>query len=167
MKDTIFWASASPEGGFDMGSEYNRLRLKQDLRQHTGSRYKIERVTPESNKQRRFFEGAVLPLIAYYQEGMHYENSSDLEKVREWLKIEFNGEMVVIKGKAIKVGGSTKGKLNTGFLERVIDWAESQGYQTELLNPAEYKHWHAAIFPFGGPDNYIDYLLELGKLKVV
>jgi hypothetical protein len=41
--------------------------------------------------------------------------------VREWLKAEFNGELVVIDDKVHRIGKSTKGReaLNA-FLERVI-----------------------------------------------
>ena len=148
-----------------MGSEYNRLRLKQDLRENIGSRYKIERYIPESNKQRRFFEGAVVPMVTYYQEGLDHRLPEDNRKVRDMLKIEFNGELVVVAGKTVKIAKTTKGELNRGFLERVIDWMSDQGYNTDLLNPAEYKHWHDVVFPSGdGPDNYIDYLVELKRL---
>lgn len=129
-------------------------------------RLRIEPLLPESKKQRGFFEGGVVPLICFYQEGMDHHSSDDIQQVREWLKIEFNSEMVVINGKANKVGKSTKRELNKGFLEAVIDWMTDQGYQTELLNPKEYKYWRDKIFPVGGVDNYIDYLLELGKLKL-
>lgn len=167
MKNTIFWAIASKDGGFDLGSEFNRNRLKIDLRKNIGSRYKIERITPESDKQRRFFEGAVVPLVTFFQEGMSHEEPEDNRKVRDWLKIEFNGELVIIQGKSVKVAKSTKGQLNKGFLDRVIDWIEeSYGVDRAIvLNPEDYKHWHDVIFPNGdGPDNYIDYLVELKKL---
>lgn len=43
--------------------------------------------------------------------------------MREWLKAEFNGELVVIDDKMHRIGKSTKGReaLNA-FLERVIGW---------------------------------------------
>ena len=164
MKNIPFYAIATKDGGFDVGSDYNRARVKQWLKDHAGTRLKFEAMTPESNKQRRFFEGAVVPLVAFYQEGMSHTNTDDLRKVREWLKIEFNGEFISIKGKSVKVAKSTKGELNRGFLERVQDWMEENGYAVEVLNPKEYEHWRDAIFPYSGPDNYIDYLVELKKL---
>jgi len=97
-----------------------------DLKENPGARYEIERITPESTKQRRFFEGAVVTLVAYLQEGMDHRNGDDLREVRDWLKIEFNGEIRVIGGRSNRIAKSTKGLLNKGFLEDVIDWIEEQ-----------------------------------------
>jgi hypothetical protein len=36
--------------------------------------------------------------------------------------------------------------------------------QNEVLNPDKYKIWRDEIYPYGGPDNYIDFLLESKKL---
>ncbi len=159
----VFQAKAH-NGGFDLGSDYNRSRLKQFLKDNEGMRLKIEPLTPESAKQRKFFEGAIVPMICYYQEGLNYRNSNDLHKVREWLKLEFNAEYVVINGKSCIVPGTTKGHLQP-FLENVLDWMVDQGYQVDLLNPEQYKYWKDVVFMNGGADTYIDYLLELGKLS--
>lgn len=164
---TTFIATATKDGGFDLGSEYNRIRLKNKLKETAGKRWKIEEAHIESKEQRRFFEGAVIKLIVYYQEGMHHKNQDDCFKVREWLKMEFNPEMVVIGGKSQKIAGSTLGKLQAGFLEKVIEWMDEQGYQTEVLDPKKYKYWRDVIYPYGGPDNYIDYLVETKQLKNV
>ena len=164
---TVFWATGKPDGGLNMGSETNRIRLSNDLRKNVGARYKIERVTPESKQQRKFFEGAVVPLITYFQEGMDHKNTEDCDRVRDWLKVEFLGEFVTIKGKSIKRGRSSKGELNKGFLDKCVDFVEEQ-YGIDpavVLNPADYKLWKDTIFPWGGPDNYIDYLRSLNKLK--
>ena len=145
--------------------EYTAKQFSDDLRKNSGARYKVERITPESREQRGFFEGAVVPLITFYQENLDHRKSEDNAKVRDWLKIEFNGEFINIKGKAHRIAKSTKGELNKGFLERVIDWMADQGYKTELLNPKDYKYWRDEVFSFkGGPDNYIDYLVSLKKL---
>lgn len=169
MKSTVFYGLADvdqktnfPKVSF--GTDYNRARFLDFLRANKGIRIKIEPLTPESNKQRRFFEGAVVPMISFYQEGLDHHKPEDNAKVRDWLKMEFNPEYVVIDGKSTKVPGSTKGKLAKGFLEKVIDWATDQGYKTEFLNPNGYKEWRDTIFPMGGPDNYIDYLVDLKKL---
>lgn len=162
---STFWAQSSPEGKLSLGSEYNATRFKEFLRKNPGIRFKIEPLTPESQKQRGFFEGAIVPLITYYQEKLDHHDNEDCRKVREWLKIEFCGEFQSVSGKSLKVPGSTSGKLNKGFLEDVLDWMSDQGYQTELLVPSDYKKWKDTVFPYGGPDNYIDYLLEIKKLK--
>ncbi|MEK7180116.1 MAG: hypothetical protein AAB706_01460 [Patescibacteria group bacterium] len=153
----------SKNGEFSLGSQFNRSRFKDFLRKNDGIRLEITPITPESSKQRRYYHGAVIPLIAYYQEGMHHTNPEDLAQIHEWLKCEFNGEMVLIKGKAHKVGKSTRGGL-VGYLEPILDWMSEQGYKTELLNPTNYEYWRDTIFPNGGPENYIDYLVEIKKL---
>jgi len=160
----IFWAM-SKDGKFSMGTEHNAIRFREFLKKNPNMRFKIDPLTPESNKQRAFFEGAVIPLITYYQEGFDYNSYEDCKTVRDWLKTELNGEFKVIAGHSVKVAKSTKGELNKGFLERVLDWMQDNGYQTELLLPEDYKKWRDEIFPWGGPENYIDYLLETKKLK--
>jgi cobalamin biosynthesis Mg chelatase CobN len=46
-----------------------------------------------------------------------------------------------------------------------MDWMAEQGYQVEWLNPEEYKTWRDLIRDGGGPDNFIDYLVETGRLS--
>lgn len=153
------------DGGMEM-TEEQRRSLRQFSKDNAGKRIRIELSpqTPESRKQRAFYHGAVIPLIAYFQEGMDYRNYEDLARLHEWLKIELNGEFIEIKGKAIKVGKSTtKGEL-VAYVERVIEWMTEQGYPVQLLNPIEYKYWDTKIFPYEGPDTYIGYLIESGKL---
>jgi len=160
---TVFLAK-SDKGNLSLGSNYNRARFSQFLKDNDGIRLRIEPETPENRKQRKFFEGAVVPLIAYYQEGKDYRNPDDLDEIREWLKMEFNPKMVVVSGKTQKVAGSTKGKLQDGFLEKVLDWITDQSYKTELLKPEDYKYWKDTIYAFGGPADYISYLISLNKL---
>jgi hypothetical protein len=152
------------DGGLNLGSEFNATRFRQFLKDNNGIRIRIEPELPESRKQRKFFEGAVLPMIAFYQEGMDHNNPDHIYKIREWLKLEFNAEIAVLSGKAKKIAGSTKGKLEQGFLEKVLDWMTDQGYKTELLRPKDYLHWRDAIYPYGGPETYTDYLVSLKKL---
>lgn len=144
-----------------------REKFAKFVKFHEGKRLWITPTFKESDKQRAFFEGAIVPLVAFFQEGMDYTNSEDLRNVREWLKIEFNGGFVNIQGKSYKIGKSTQGKLNDGFIEAIIDWLE-ENYgidRTKVLNPKDYKEWRDEVYPFGGPDNFIEYLLETGKLK--
>lgn len=154
----------SKNGTLHLG-DYNARRLTDFLKQNDGMLIAIEPQTPESRKQRKFFEGAVIPFITFYQENMDHRNNDHCDQVREWLKMEFNSEMVVVAGKVKTVAGSTKGQLQKGFLEKVMDWMNDQGYQIELLNPKDYDHWRDTIYPYGGPDNYIDYLVSIKKLK--
>ncbi len=165
-KNFDFIAKLKPEG-FSFGSDFNRGRFIDWSRKNAGSRVGIMLLTPESGKQRRFFEGAVIPLVTYFQEDMSHRNSKDRADVREWIQLEFCPEFVKIKGKAKKVPGSTKGKLNDDVVDKVIDWLE-ENYgidRADLLNPAEYKTWRDTIFSEGGPDTFIDYLIEMGRIK--
>lgn len=148
--------------GFDFGD--GRERLLKHCKFNVGKRFILSDFLPESNKQRRFFEGAVIPMITYYQEGMDHRNSDDCRRVHEWVKMEFCPEIVVIKGKTVKVPGSTKGKLQEFLVEKVLDWMSENGYKVELLVPDDYKHWKDIIYSSGGADNYIDYLREIGKI---
>ena len=160
-----FFTATSNGVGLDMGSETNRAKFKQFLLENKGIRLKIEPVTPESRGQRAFFEGAIVPLFCYYQENMDYKNPDHLKKVREWLSLEFNSELVNVGGKVHKVAKSTKGQLNKGFIDRVMDYMADNGYQIDTLDPNNYKVWRDTIYPFGGADNYIDYLVSVGRLK--
>ena len=162
---SVFHFKAGISGDMEFPSDYARNRYKVYLIRNPGMRFKVSPLTPESDKQRKFFEGAVVPLFAYYQENLNWKNPDDLIKVREWLKLEFNGELLNILGRINKVAMSTKGKLNDGFLERVIDYMAENGYDTSLLDPEAYKHWRDQIYSWGKADTYIDYLLEIGKLK--
>lgn len=164
----MFQARIKHDGtGLELGTDFNRRKFHDFLKKNPGLRMKIEPVLPESANQRRWFEGALVPLVTFYQKGMDHTAPEDNRKVRDWLKEEFAGEMVVVAGKANRIAGSTKGrKALQGFIERVMDWAGENGYQIELLNPEEYKKWRDEIFPFEqGPDNYIDYLAQTGRLK--
>lgn len=149
------------DGGLEFG-DYTKMHLKNFIKENPNMPFELKPLLPESIKQRRFFEGAICPLIAFYQEGMDHRNWKDCERVRNWLKIEFNGELVELGGKVHKVAQSTKNKLNQGFLERVEGYIEDNyAPPKEALDPKKYKYWREVIYPHGGVDNYIDYLVEL------
>lgn len=152
------------DGGLEFGL-YTKANLKKFIKENPGMPFELKPLLPESEDQRGFFEGAICTLVAFYQRGMDYHNYKDVKKVREWLKIEFNGEMIEIGGKVHSIAQSTKNKLNDGFLERVQDWLqENYAPPEEALDTAKYKYWKDVIFSSGGPDNYIDYLREIGIL---
>ena len=158
-----FIAKITEKGGLQFDSNFQRNFFHDWTNKNVGKRVEIVPILPESGKQRRWFEGAVVPLITYYQEGYDHHATEDKRMVREWLKVEFNGDFMDIKGIVHKVAKSTKNKLNEGFLERVLEWIqENYAPPAEALSPAKYKHWRDVVFPSGeGHDNYIDYLIEL------
>lgn len=148
-------------------SPYEGAKFRMFMKDNEGARLKIEPILPESNKLRRYFEGAVIPLVAFYQEGMNHKSGEDCRRVREWLKAEFNGEMVVIGGKVRQVARSTKGRQSLNpFVEHVVTWLiENYCPPNEALDPEKYKYWHDAIYSHGGPPNYLDYLIETRVLR--
>jgi hypothetical protein len=160
-----FLARITPDRHLKFGQR-DLAYFERFMAEHPGMLLKISPVLPESGKQRRFFEGAFVPLVTFYQEGMDHRNQDDLRRVREWLKEEFNGEFVSIGGVAHRVAKSTKGReVLQPFMERVIIWlVENYQPPQEALDPQSFKVWHETVFPSGGPDNYIDYLVATGKL---
>jgi hypothetical protein len=168
MKKSYDFLATIKAGGLSFGSDFNRGRFIDWSKKNIGQRVGITLLLPESYQQRKFFEGAICPLVAFFQEGMNHRNWNDVKECRETLKIEFNGVYTNVKGLSTKIGGSTKGELNQGFLDRVIDWLE-ENYgidRAEVLNPKDYEDWRDRIFPYGGPDTYIDYLVETGRLII-
>lgn len=154
----------SVDGGLQFG-EYTKAHLKEYAKNNPNLPFELKPIIPESSNQRRFFEGAICPLVTFYQENMDYRQTNDVNKIREWLKMEFNGELVVIANKTHKVAKSTSNILNLGFIERIIDWLEhNYSINNEVLNPEKYKYWKDVVYPYGGPDNYIDYLKEIKLL---
>lgn len=150
--------------GFDFGD--NAEKFKAWAKKNPKMRMHIEALLPESKKQRRFYEGAVVPLVTFFQEGFDHKLSEDNEKMHNWLNQEFNPAFFVLNGATIKIAGSSKGKL-AETTNKVIDWLE-ENYgidRMKVLNPKDYLHWRDTIFPYGGPDNYVDFLVEAGKLS--
>lgn len=157
----------SEDGGLNFGA-YTKIDLKKFAKENPNMPFELKPLLPESEDQRGFFEGGICPLIAFYQENMDYRSSKDQKKVREWLKIEFNSDLVSLSGKTHKIAKSTKNKLNDGFLERVIEWVD-ENYKPpqEVFDTSFYKNWRDKLRPLGETktENYIDYLLEIKRLK--
>ena len=163
----MFTATAR-DGKADLGDDYNRERFKAFLKENDGVRLQITPVMPESRRQRGWFESAVIGLLTFYQEGMDHRDYRDRARVREWVKLEFNGEYTTVAGKALLTPKSTKGLLSQGLIDRVLLWLEEQySPPHQALNPDEYKKWRDTVFPYGGPDNYIDYLVSTGILAKI
>ena len=62
-----FQCRGTIEGTLDFGP-YNRAKFQEFLKAHPGIRLKITAELPESGRLRRYFEGALVPLIAFYQD---------------------------------------------------------------------------------------------------
>ena len=161
-----FIAESSPEGKLSLRTEFNASRFRDFLKANKGIRLKIEALTPESKKQRGFYHGAVITLWAYL-DGKDYRDNSILEKIHEIAKEEFNPEIFFLNGKQHRIGKSTKGKLNDGFIDTIIDYLEeSYGIdRMKVLNPDLYKKYRDEIYSEGKYDTFIDYMIDLRLLK--
>ena len=155
----------SDQGKLSLGSEFNRARFTEFLKNNPGIRLRIEAFTPESREQRGFFEGGLVPFICYFQENIDYNDGDHIRRVRDWLMLEFNASFLTVGGKALKVAKSSKGELSRGLMERIMDWCGEQGYPIELLTPNDYKDWRDRVRPSAGPGSYLDYLVACGKLR--
>lgn len=153
------------QGKMEMQTDFMRERFKIFLKNHEGARIEFVPIVPESKNQRKFYHGAVIPLWVYL-DGKDHRNSDILEQQHEIAKLEFNSTLVVSNGKTYRIGQTSKQKLATGFIETIIGYLQEQyGIDPmKVLNPIEYKKWKNEIYPFGGADNFVDYMVEIGLL---
>lgn len=146
-------------------SNFYASKFAEDIAKNPKARYEVVRLTPESRNMRRYFEGCLVPLVTFYQDNLDYRNSKDRDKVRGWLKQEFIGESVAVNGIIKKVAISSKGELKK-LVEATMDWLiENYAPPQEAVSPSHYSDWRDTIYPNGGPDTYIGFLVETGVLK--
>lgn len=165
---TFYLKGNAENNGFEFPTKNGRREFLEFLKKNPGIRFILEPITPESRKQRGFYHGAVLALWAYL-DGRNYKDSKVIETYHEIAKIEFNGEIVKTKGRTVRIGKSSKGQLNKGYLERVIDnLVENYGVDQALaLNPKLYQHFKDVIYSDGKYDTFIDYMKDLNYLPVI
>jgi hypothetical protein len=72
------------DAGLDFG-ERNRVLFKHYLKAHPGVLLKITPILPESNKQRRFLEGGVIPLDDRFHEAGIEKPASMEPEVCWWI----------------------------------------------------------------------------------
>jgi hypothetical protein len=149
----------------DLGDEYMREKIKKFAKNYPqGLRAEIVPYIPESRNLRRYFEGAVIPMWVYL-DNKDWRDNAIVRGYREIAKQEFCGEIVSTGGKAYRVG-TTKGQLARVTEETVQYLEDHYGIdRIKVLNPENYKNWRDMTYPLGGPDNYISYLIAVGKLK--
>lgn len=156
-------------GGLSFSSDFSRDRFRKFLKENEGIILTIKPELPESKNQRAFYHGAVLPLWAYL-DGKDYKDSDVMNQMHEVAKREFNGEIIMINHKPEKVGKSSKGLLNDGYLERIITYL-AENYAIDpvvVLNPELYKTFRDTIYPFDTKyEDFIDYMQDLNLLPTV
>lgn len=161
-----FHARITHTAGLNFG-ERNRGIFLQFMKKNPGLLLLITPMFPESKKQRAYLEGAIFPLVTYYQENLDHHEAEDVRAVREWLKQEFNGKMITVDGRQKIVAQTTRGRENLQpFLEKVVTWLmDNYSPPQEALDPKNYKQWRDTVMPTEGPENYIDYLVQRNILK--
>ncbi len=175
MKNTVhlprlqFRAILTPEGKihFDFG-DFNRRKLVQYIRENPDSLFSLEPVLPESKKQRKYFESALVSMFVFYNGG-DYHDPRVLKEAREDLKKEFCPEMGTnwITGSVEKRAKSTKGrKALNEMTEKVYEYlVDNYAVPERALDPKTYKNWRDIELTNGAPINYLDYLLALKIIK--
>lgn len=158
---------AKEDGGVAM-TDYQRATYRDFIKKNAGKKVRIvaEELTPESKNQRRFYHGAVLTLWAYL-DGNDYKNPKVLEHYHEFAKKEFNPEILIINGKKERFGKSTKGELNHGYVEKVIEnLVDQYGIDpAKVLNVELYKKFRDQINIMGDYDTFIDYMIDVNILN--
>lgn len=166
MKNNEFLAIST---GSKLDFRSDQKRMIKDVLENKGAKYKLERIVPESIRQRGFYEGAVISLWIFL-DGNDWKNSKVHQHYHHEANKEFNGDIIVRNGQTEKIGLSSRGKLGgeDGMIEKVIMFLEEQYAinRGEVLDHEDYKKWRDTVFPYGGAETYIEHLLSLGKLKL-
>lgn len=152
-------------GTFDFHPITKSLLYK-DMKENEGAVYEIKRRTKESRNIRRFFEGGLVPLYLFYT-GREWHSGVNHDLARDEIKRGFNGDDRInpITGKMEVYGKSTVGELKRITLELEQWLGENYQMPFEAVDSERYLHWRDAVFPYGGPDDYVDYLCELSIIK--
>lgn len=160
------FAARAQKGGLVFPSDYQRDQFRKYVKENDGIRLQIEPIVPDSNNQRAFYHGAIIPLWAYL-DGKDHRDSNVLDQMHQVAKLEFNGGVIVVNNVSHKVAQSTKGKLNQGFIERVMDYlAENYGIDPSVvLNPELYKRFRDEIYPYSNYEDFIAYMRDIKLLK--
>lgn len=142
---TLFDATIK-EGGLDFGSEYNRIRFNQYLKDNPGKRVKIEKYeNPVSDEMRGYMFGAVIPFLRQISPDT-WTGMTD-EQIYEILKKNFNyfeaynplTKRTERFGQSV-MNTSCKNKKAMEFIQRIGDWVE-ENYNQTLPDPEEYKRF--------------------------
>lgn len=151
----------------EMG-DYQHAKLLKELRENPNSPIVISSLLPESRQQRRYLEGGLIPLFVFFQ-GNDYTDLSVIASARADILKEVLGvkHTNAITGEVEKIAQSSKGREN---LNKVCEWlldylVVNFDCPHEATDHELYKKWRDSVYPYGGPDDYITYLLELNILK--
>lgn len=110
------WLIKAKDGGLDLGSEFNKAKLKEHLKEHEGKTYRLEYVQPKRSLSQNNYYWMYLGVIA--------RETGDHEKaLHEFFKQEFlPKKTIAILGKARTITKSTTSltKLEMGeYLDKI------------------------------------------------
>ena len=146
--------------------DYNSASIRDYIQKNPNSIFELKPLLPESNLVRRYYNGGLIPMFCFVS-GMDWKDSKVKDAAHELVKQEFNPGYFEWKGKKVKLGRSTKGRENLNALvERLSAYLLENGATPESLDPEKFKEWRDTIYPYGGPENWIDYCLETFLLDV-
>jgi hypothetical protein len=104
---------------------------------HKYEKFKIEPITEETRKGRKYLEGAVVPSYCKWQYGIDPRDPEKDEARRYLFKRDFNYEIITDRdGKPVRMPKSSRGQANA-ILERFTEWASENG--CPIPNPALFK----------------------------
>lgn len=136
------------------GPEWKAAPVYLKLQKYHGKRAKLVVEVVESQKKRKFFEGAMVPYFCTLFNIFDRKNPDDRAKVREMMKQEFGGEIVPsIGGGVTKVCTTSKGKVDE-ILNNATDWLKENGYA--IPDPELFKKWRDVLLR--EDDDYMDWL---------
>lgn len=133
-------------GGLDFGSDHNRIRFNQYLKDNPGKRVKIQKYeNPVSDEMRGYMFGALIPFLR--QISPDSWPAMDDDQIYEVLKKNFNyfeaynplTKRVERFGQSV-MNTSCKNLKAMEFIERIGQWVE-ENYNQTLPDPEEYKRW--------------------------
>lgn len=155
------------DGGMQFDEKYREAYINY-AKKNPDRNMVIEPEHIESTNQRRFFEGGLITLFAYL-DGLDYKDYQVIKDLREYvIKPEFSPGTMLVRGKTVKIGKSTKGELDI-IIERMIDWMEHEyGIdRDQCMDTKDFKKFRDTIWGFSNYDTYIDYLVDMKRLPEV
>lgn len=119
-------------------SEYNRLIIKDLVRNQKVRWFELTARIRSSRSQRGYLEGAIVPVYCYWQYGIDPRQPNE-EKVRDLFKLDFWYEIVKKRsGEPEKVMLSWR-KQQAEVLDKYTAWAQENG--APVPNEKLYKLW--------------------------
>lgn len=150
------------DGRFTFGSDFAKKQFLHFVKENPNIWYTLQPTKRESQKQRGYLEGGVIPAYASWQYGIDpRDRTTEAAETRRFLfKRDFNGEVIKDRnGDPTRIPTSTKGVLND-VVSRYTEWAQENG--APVPNPDLYKMWrdeYSTEFRFA---TFFDFLEFLG-----